>query len=76
MILESLLEEKDSNIQDKGSESFKGISENFRKNAKGSESSTNGFKSLRRFLKQKVEKRKRFKSQQGGSESIIWENEE
>ena len=59
-ILENLLEEKDSNLYDKGFEYLKRKSEDFRKRAKGSESSTNGFKSPRRFLKQKVKKRKGF----------------
>ena len=50
-ILESLLEEKDSNFQDNESESLKGKSEDFGEKTKG-------FKSLKGFLKQKVEKRK------------------
>ena len=60
-IPKSLLEEKDSNLQEKGSESLKGRSEDFGEKAKGYESLTNGFKSPRRFLKQIVEKRKRIR---------------
>ena len=45
----SLLEEKDSNFQEKGFESLKGRSEDFGENAKRFESSTKGFES--QFLK-------------------------
>ena len=36
----------------------------------------NGFEFPRIFLKQKVEKRKRFESLQGEFEFIVWKNEE
>ena len=70
----STLELTDLNLQDKGFELLKRRNENFREKANGSESSTKGFESPRRNLKQKVKKRKEFESPLGGSKSIIWEN--
>ena len=60
-ILKDLFKKKDSNLQDKGFESFKRRSENFGKKAKGFESSTKEFESLNANLEQKVGKRKRIR---------------
>ena len=57
-IPKSLLEEKDSNLQDKRFESLKRISGDFGKKVNGFESLTKEFESPCINLKQKVKKRK------------------